>query len=165
MKKALALALAVGLGFSACYGPFNLTKKLHKWNAEVGEKWVNEAVFLGFAVLQVYTLAILGDAIIFNAVEYWGGKNPVTVKRVRSIEQGEHQAVLTFTKDRLRIDSFEKGRPARTVVLQPEGGVLAARDPQGRLLMTGRSEEGKIVLADALGRTLARHDPAVLERR
>lgn len=165
MKKALVLAFAVCFGGSACYGPFSLTKKLHKWNGDVGEKWVNEAVFVGFAVLQVYTLAALGDAIIFNAVEFWGGKNPVTAKRVQSIERGEHQAVLTFTKDKLRIDSFEKGRPAGTVLLQPEGGVLAARDSEGRLLMTGRSEAGRIVLADSLGRTLARHDPAELERR
>lgn len=163
MRKALAVALAVGLGCSACYGPFRLTKKLHKWNDEVGEKWVKEAVFVGFAVLQVYTLAALGDAIIFNAVEFWGGKNPIAAKRVHSIEQGDHQAVLTFSKDRLRIDSFERGRPRGTVLLQPEGGVLAARDDHGRLLMTGRSEGRRVILADARGRTVARHDLAELD--
>lgn len=134
MKRSLALALVVCLGSSACYGPFNLTKKLHKWNGEIGSKWVNEAVFLGFAVLHVYTFAVLGDAVIFNSVEFWGHKNPVNAKRVRSVEQGDHQAVLSLTPDQLRIDAFEKGRPAGTVIVKPEGGDLVVSDASGKVL-------------------------------
>lgn len=128
------MALALCLGSSACYGPFSLTRKLHKWNGEVGSKWVNEAVFVGFVVLHVYTFAALGDAVIFNSVEFWSGKNPVNAKHVRSVEQGDHQAVLSLTPEQLRIDSFEKGRPAGTVIVRPEGGSVVARDVRGRLL-------------------------------
>jgi len=66
-----ATLLAVG-----CYGPFNLTGKLYKWNGTVTEnRWANEGIFLGCVIIPVYTITLLGDAIIFNSVEFWTGKN------------------------------------------------------------------------------------------
>lgn len=63
---------------ASCYGPFNATRSLYKWNGEVTDsKWGNEAVFLGLAILPVYGIFMLGDAIIFNSLEFWGAKNPV----------------------------------------------------------------------------------------
>ena len=61
----------------SCYGPFNLTRSVHKWNGEVDEKWGNEGIFLLCAFFPVYGLCILGDALIFNSIEFWGGENPI----------------------------------------------------------------------------------------
>lgn len=72
---------AAALLATSCYGPFNLTTRLHHWNGQVGDpsttggKWTNEAIFLGCAILPVYSICILGDSLIFNSVEFWTGKN------------------------------------------------------------------------------------------
>lgn len=89
MIRTLALALCLSVALSGCYGPFNLTRRLHKWNGEIGGKWINEFVFLGLAVLHVYTFAALGDVVIFNTVEFWGGKNPVNAGTLRLSRDGQ----------------------------------------------------------------------------
>ena len=73
------IVLAARLFMSGCYGPFNLTRQLHRWNGQVGDKYVNELVFLALTILPlpVYGVAVLGDMIIFNSIEFWTGRNPV----------------------------------------------------------------------------------------
>ena len=69
------------LAATGCLGPFNLTDQLHHWNSNVcdpnttGGKWCNEGIFLVCNIIPVYGVCILGDAIIFNSVEFWTGKN------------------------------------------------------------------------------------------
>lgn len=159
MNKAARAALAgvLALAVTGCYGPFNLTRKLHKWNGEIGEKWVNEAAFVGMVVFPVYFFATLGDAIVFNSVEFWTGKNPVTAKSTRTIQDGDRTAVLTYSPEdrRLRVDQFEKGRPAGTVIVEPSAQGMAARSADGVLLATARTRDGRLVAEDASGKLLA----------
>lgn len=73
----LLLAAAV----SSCYGPFRLTTKLHAWNGQVSQKkFVNELVFLGLCIIPAYEICVLGDGLIFNSIEFWGGNNPIAMK-------------------------------------------------------------------------------------
>lgn len=156
----LALALAV----TGCYGPFRLTKKIHAWNGTVGEKWVNELVFLGLNVLPVYPFAALGDAIIFNSIEFWGGNNPIAK---RTVEGGDKQVVLTSldSGETLRVDGFERGRPSGSLVFSREkDGRLSAKTPDGKTVMTARQEGEVVILADASGRETARHPVADVEK-
>lgn len=67
--------VATILPLTGCVGPCNLTGKLNDWNNDLGDRWVNEIVFI--VLLPVYGLTVLGDVLIFNAVEFWGGDNPV----------------------------------------------------------------------------------------
>ena len=69
--------LAAALLVSGCYGPFNLTRRLYRWNGQVGTKWENEFVFLLLGLAPVYSLAVAGDAVVFNSMEFWTGNNPV----------------------------------------------------------------------------------------
>jgi len=86
--------LAAALLVSGCYGPFNLTRKLHQWNGEVSEnKWAVEIVFLALVWAPVYGLAGLGDGLIFNTIEFWGGENPITMEeepKTRSRRSPQH---------------------------------------------------------------------------
>ncbi|MCM1031386.1 MAG: DUF3332 domain-containing protein [Oscillibacter sp.] len=76
----IVLIAAMGALMSGCYGSFALTSKLHRWNGEVSNsKFVNELVFLGLCILPAYELACLGDALIFNSIEFWGGNNPIAM--------------------------------------------------------------------------------------
>ncbi len=70
--------LAAVLLVSGCYGPFNLTRRLYRWNGQVSQgKWEKEFVFILLAYVPVYGLTIAGDALVFNSMEFWTGKNPV----------------------------------------------------------------------------------------
>jgi hypothetical protein len=61
---------------TACMGPFNWTGQVHHWNDKVTDnKWLNELVFLGLVIFPVYELSLFADAIVFNSVEFWTGKN------------------------------------------------------------------------------------------
>lgn len=79
MKKTLlAGALGLSLFASSCLGPNNAFNRVHHYNQNVSEnRWVNEAVHVAFLILPVYTFAWLGDVVIFNSIEWWGGENPI----------------------------------------------------------------------------------------
>jgi hypothetical protein len=77
MKKFLIAAITLSILLTGCTGPFQLTKNLHKWQTGQDDKWVDEVMFLGCVILPVYGLATLGDALIFNSIEFWGGENPI----------------------------------------------------------------------------------------
>ncbi|MGQ0551797.1 MAG: DUF3332 family protein [Planctomycetota bacterium] len=76
--KSVLLVLALCMTLSACTGPFNATKRLHNWNRSFDgyDGWAEEGVFLLCCILP-YPLTVLGDSLIFNSVEFWGGTNPV----------------------------------------------------------------------------------------
>lgn len=163
-KMWIAVVLAVGVT-AGCYGPFNLTRKLHKWNGEVShQKWVQEGVFLGMVILPVYAFASLGDMIIFNSIEFWGGKNPIQVS-TKSIEKDGQQVVMKYDgeRGRLRVDGFVAGRPSGTVVFEPGPAGMVAKDGRGKVLMTARTEGDQVVLSDAQGRAVSRHDVRDIE--
>lgn len=82
VTRAVVVALIASTGLMAsCYGPFALTSKLHDWNGQVSDsKFVNELVFLGLCILPAYELCVLGDGLIFNSIEFWGGSNPIAIQ-------------------------------------------------------------------------------------
>jgi len=149
MKKAwtLVLALVVTMALSGCYGPFALTKKIHKWNGQQGDKFINEAIFLVLVVVPVYQLAALGDAVLFNSIQFWTGENPVTGKAVRSVEAGDRQVVMSYSPEgkRLRLDMFRGGRSVGTAVVAP--------GPDGRATLT--DERGTVTVVGADGRAVS----------
>jgi hypothetical protein len=75
--SALVVVLCLGVLMSGCFGPFNLTKRLYDWNGDFHGEWAQEGMFLVLAILPAYALCMLGDAIIFNSIEFWGGNNPI----------------------------------------------------------------------------------------
>lgn len=112
-RVAIAVVLLIGFlsATTACYGPFNLTKTLHKWNGQikgsgqVTDKWMRELVFLGLVILPVYEFAALGDAIIFNSIEFWTGDNPIKASdkdnegRTRVAQVGDTTVAVAFARD------------------------------------------------------------------
>jgi Domain of unknown function (DUF3332) len=79
MKRSfLALALAASLFASSCLGPNRLFNSITNWNAGLSDQdWINEVVFVGLVIIPVYGIALLGDYLIFNTIDYWGGNNPI----------------------------------------------------------------------------------------
>ncbi len=82
MKKsvltvATVIALASSMLFTSCIGSFSLTNKLLSWNNTIGNKFVNELVFVAFWILPVYEISGLADVLVLNSIEFWSGSNPV----------------------------------------------------------------------------------------
>ena len=98
MRKSIKAATLAGLLLfgsltTACTGPFNLTSNLHKWNVSIENQWGEEGMFLVLAIFPVYGICMLGDAIIFNSIEFWGGENPITPSAMNTPTSGEMDQV------------------------------------------------------------------------
>ena len=77
-KTLLAGALTLSLFSSSCLGPDNAFPSVHHWTKQAKDnKWGNEAIFVAFCIIPVYAFAYLGDILIFNSIEFWGGENPI----------------------------------------------------------------------------------------
>ena len=89
----VAVVLSGSLLFSSCVGSFSLFNRLSSWNQSVGNKFVNELVFLAFNIVPVYGVAYLADALVINSIEFWSGSNPMAnvgdVKKVKG-ENGNY---------------------------------------------------------------------------
>ena len=101
MKKlTLKLATLLMCGafvFSSCIGSFALHQKVLNWNQGIGDKWVNEVVFLALNIIPVYGICYLADAVVINSIEFWSGDNPVaSIGDVRQVK-GENGNYLVTT--------------------------------------------------------------------
>lgn len=74
----LVLVAAAATGLAGCYGSFTAVKKLHAWNGSLDNGGiVSQGVFWLLFFVPIYGLAGVGDAFIFNLLEFWTGSNPL----------------------------------------------------------------------------------------
>jgi hypothetical protein len=65
------VALLATSSLQGCYGSFQLTGSLYEWNGRVTRNaFVQQLLFWGLCIIPVYELALVGDAIIFNLLEF-----------------------------------------------------------------------------------------------
>ena len=95
----VAAVLSGSLLFSSCVGSFGLFNRLTTWNQSLGNKFVNELVFLAFNIVPVYGVAYLADALVINSIEFWSGSNPTaSIGEVKTV-QGENGEYLVKTNE------------------------------------------------------------------
>jgi hypothetical protein len=76
LRTGAAIALGVCSITASCIGPNNAYNGVNNWNSKLSDsKFVNELAYLGLHIVPVYPLALLGDMLIFNSVEFWSGEN------------------------------------------------------------------------------------------
>ena len=74
----LSLALSIPCLTLGCYGTFPMTNEVYDFNGDVGNnadsggKIIQTGVF--WVLTPVYVVAMVGDAVIFNMVEFWSGE-------------------------------------------------------------------------------------------
>jgi len=102
MKKsvftlAIALSLSGSVMFTSCIGSFGLSNKVLSWNKSLGNKFVNEVVFLAFLIVPVYQITMFADMVVLNSIEFWTGKNPVQAGLIKKIkgENGDYTVETT----------------------------------------------------------------------
>ena len=169
--------MALALLTSGCYGPFNLTRRLYQWNGQVSsDRWAKEIAFLLLAGFQVYSLSSMGDAIIFNSMEFWTGKNPVdppgkhaALPQTRRIARGHDEALLTYTPiaggAELLVQNFRDGQPTGALRMQQQDGLAVGTDADGRVLVTAQAlADGGVLVRDGQGKQLASYSADDVER-
>lgn len=146
----LALALVFSLTQTACFGSFKLTQVVWNFNKNVsGDKFVQELVFLALAIVPVYSLAILADALVVNSIEFWSGSNPVQAgldevgdERIVRLEDGSEMHLLRESEDTLRVqhagETYWVRKVAGTFVVEDEAGNQRSVVREG--------EDGSVVL-------------------
>ena len=99
-KMTLKLATLLMCGafvFCSCISSFALHQKVLNWNQGIGDKWVNEVVFLALNIIPVYGICYFADAVVINSIEFWSGDNPVaSIGDVRQVK-GENGNYLVTT--------------------------------------------------------------------
>ncbi len=97
-KKHLAIAVVVALSASmmmqSCIGSFALYNKVKTWNEHVGDKFVNELVFVAMWILPVYELSFVADLFILNTIEFWSGSNPALAAAETKVIDGKDAQYL-----------------------------------------------------------------------
>lgn len=97
-KKHLIVATVVALSASmmmqSCIGSFALFNKVKNWNDHVGDKFVNEIVFVAMWILPVYELCFAADLFILNSIEFWSGSNPAMAQAETQVIDGKDAQYL-----------------------------------------------------------------------
>ena len=100
LKIKVACALLGGsLLFSSCIGSFALWNQLKDWNQGIGNKFVNELVFLAFNIIPVYGVAYFADVVVLNSIEFWSGSNPLADVGTTKTVKGENGEYLIRTNE------------------------------------------------------------------
>ena len=101
-KKHLIIATVVALSASmmmqSCIGSFALFNKVKSWNDQVGDKFVNEIVFVAMWILPVYELSFAADLFILNSIEFWSGTNPA-LAQAKVIDGKDAQYLVASNED------------------------------------------------------------------
>jgi hypothetical protein len=164
--RSVACLLVVGLliSSSGCFGSFTLTKKVYKFNQEVGDKWVNELVFLVMIIVPVYSIASLLDAVILNSIEFWTGKNPMSGEAKVFEDPGNGTtAYLDLRTGSLRYIQ-NSGQTAAEYVFERTSDGTNVRDAEGNLLFVCKARtDGGITLSRQDGSVISSYTVGDLE--
>lgn len=100
--KLTALLLSATIFLSSCIGSFGLTNKVLDWNNGIGNKFVNELVFIALHIVPVYEISVFIDAVVLNSIEFWTGDNLVA-------EPGDTKIVKNSAGEDIQIVATENG--------------------------------------------------------
>ncbi|MET7028479.1 DUF3332 domain-containing protein [Sediminicola luteus] len=150
MKKLIACSfLSLSLLFSSCLGSFNAFNNLKDWNQSASDsKFVNNLIFWGLNIIPVYGLFFVGDALIFNVIEFWSGSNPIAMQdgdsEIQIVERDGNTIEMIATKNRMEItvlDGPKKGKKV-DLVYRPHEKSWNAVKPNGEIIKLSSFKEG-----------------------
>ena len=142
---AMVVLLSVMTMSTACYGPFNLTKNVYRWNSnvkgngQVNDKWMKEIVFFGMLIVPAYMFSALLDTFIFNSMHFWTGESPIKESDLGS----DGTKVATVGETTIRWTPLEDGATVsfeRHGIVERRATIVASEtgyrlvDEQGNLL-------------------------------
>ncbi|WP_321480049.1 DUF3332 domain-containing protein [uncultured Bacteroides sp.] len=168
-KRKLSLCaylLSGTLLFSSCIGSFTLWHKVLDWNQTIGNKFVNELVFIACHIVPIYPIAGLVDIVVLNSIEFWTGSNPAianvgTTKKIKG-ENGEYMVETlkegySISKDGQSMNLiYDKATNTWNVVYEGHSSKLLKMNNDGTADMYLPGGNSMNVTLDAQGMTAAR---------
>lgn len=129
-----ALLLAgCSLTLSSCLGSFSMTNRVTAWNKQVGHKFVNELVFVGLCVMQVYSVTLLADMFVLNSIEFWSGTNPMDAASVKVVDTEHGRYLIACDGKGYSITHQTTGEKTRLEFIE-ETDTWAVLDDNGELI-------------------------------
>jgi hypothetical protein len=138
-RSVAALLLAALLPVAGgCFGSFHITRKVYNFNkSATPNKWVRWCLFMGMNIIPVYWVAVVGDVVFANAVEFWTGSNPIVVKleprRVVGPDGGVAELVPVDNGARIVVTEAS-GAVHEMTLLREAPGAVAVYDAEGVLV-------------------------------
>ncbi len=150
MKKLIACSfLSLSLLFSSCLGSFSAFNNLKDWNQGVSDsRFVNNLIFWGLNIIPVYGLFFVGDALIFNVIEFWSGSNPIAMdegdSEMQIVEKDGNTYEMIATKNRMEITVLEGPKKGNKVdlVYRPHEKSWNAIKPNGEIIKLSSFKDG-----------------------
>ncbi|MEX0361487.1 MAG: DUF3332 domain-containing protein [Allomuricauda sp.] len=150
MKKVIScLMLSCTILFSSCLGSFRAFNNLKDWNQGLTDsKFLDNLIFWGLNIVPVYGLFFLGDALIFNVIEFWSGSNPIAMKdgesETQMVEHDGNTFKMVATKNRIQVTVVEGPKKGRKIdlVYKPDEKSWNAIRPNGEVIKLSSFEEG-----------------------
>jgi len=150
MKKiAIASMLACSILFTSCLGSFSAFNNLKDWNrGATDSKFLDNLIFWGLTIVPVYPLFFLGDALIFNVIEFWSGSNPIAMKpgesEVQMVEYKDNTYKLMASQNRMEVLVVEGPKKGEKIdmVYRPDEKSWNAIRPNGEVIKLSSFEEG-----------------------
>ena len=135
---AILLAVVVPLTTSGCFGRFQLTRKIYRFNWDLSsDRWVRWFGFLAMNFIPVYLVAGVVDLVFGNSLEFWGGRSPFASAEPETRyvygPGGEWIAVTPVAPGVVSLVIHEASG-TRSLRLVEQAGSLEAYDAEGRLL-------------------------------
>ena len=159
----LVLVCFIPVASTACYGKFQLVRKVYRVNADIDpDKWVQWFAFIVLSVVPIYALALIIDLVFANSVEFWTGSNPILgdagTRKVVSGPNGERLTLISAGAGAIDVTLESADRAPTRFRLVTERGALSAWDGDGRLLARVRDVAGQPALvAGSLSRAEGRN--------
>lgn len=110
----VSMVLSGTILFSSCIGSFNLSRKVLAWNKTIGDKFVNEVVFLALTIVPVYGICMFADAVVLNSIEFWTGENPVQAGLVKQVQGKDGNYTVETLEDGYNIKN-DKGQEVNLI--------------------------------------------------
>lgn len=153
--KVAYMLLGTSLMFSSCIGSFALWNQLKDWNQGIGNKFVNELVFLAFHVIPVYEVAYIADALVINSIEFWSGSNPLAdnIGKTKVIKSENGEYLVTTNENGYTISKKGENKDLNLVYDNDSRTWNAVYDGENYELMT-MNEDGSITVKLQDGNTV-----------
>lgn len=167
LKMAATVMICGSFLFTSCVGSFGLHSRLSSWNQNIGNKFVNELVYLACNIIPVYPVCYLADALVINSIEFWSGSNPMAsvgdVKKVKGengnylVETLENGYSITREEDNSTMSLiYDNEQNTWNVVADGVSTELLQMNADGTAQMTLPDGEQLTVTLDAQGVAMAR---------
>ncbi len=135
--------------FSSCLGSFRAFNNLKDWNqGATDSKFLDNLIFWGLNIVPVYGLFFIGDALIFNVIEFWSGSNPIAMKEgdseTQMVEHDGNTFKMVATKNRVQVTVVEGPKKGKKIdlVYKPDEKSWNAVRPNGEIIKLSSFEEG-----------------------